>query len=149
MTNLRLKGSARQRAWERLRQGPVVSIQELADAARGKHSGIAGWVRVLCDAGYIRRDQRGLTLTNNTGPRAPSVSTKTGTITRDWNLDLPIDHRRLRAVVHASGLSFSGWLKAHGLHPSLTTKLREMMDGGRPITARIQAAVEDDERADQ
>lgn len=75
----------------------------------------------------------------NTGRQAPSVSIQRGTL-HDYNLHPPMSGERLGAIIKASGLSLSAWLKRHEMHPAGTTRLRQMITGRRPVSPPVEAA---------
>ncbi|MEO1042848.1 MAG: hypothetical protein AAFX52_11200 [Pseudomonadota bacterium] len=144
MTRLRLKGSARQRAWDRLRKGPVKDAQTLANEVDSGRAGIAAWVKVLRDHGYFAADVDQIVLLQNTGPIAPAVSVKEGRL-QDWNVNPPMDPSRLKAVINRFDEGPKAWLDRHGFHPNGISRFYQMIDGKRAISDEIASAVEADE----
>lgn len=50
---------------------------------------------------------------------------------------------QLKAIVTASGLSVSDWLRSIGRHPAEATRLRQMMNGQRPVSAVLAESLAD------
>ncbi len=132
---LRVKSTGyRQRAWDCLRAQSWRSVQALADHIQCSADGLRGYIALLETHGYVRRVSDGsFSLISDTGQRAPSASVHTGDL-RDWNKQPTMSGRDLEAVIEKSGLSLSGWLRAHGKHPAGTTRLRQMINGQRPVS---------------
>jgi hypothetical protein len=132
----------RQAAWDRLRERPYESVKALADTIGCSADGLRSYIAGLVDHGYLTRDNVGaISIARNTGDRAPSYSVHTREF-RDWNVDPIMTADQLRAIVAASGLSVSDWLRAIDHHPSESTRLRQMMNGQRPVSTNIAEAAE-------
>ena len=132
-------GGYRQAAWDALQGHAWPTVQALADHIGAGSSGLRDYIAALEDRGYIDRSNDQVLLKKNTGPRAPTLSIQAGTF-RDWNLNPPMSPAVLKAIVADSGLSASAWLVANGFHAAGTTRLRQMMNGQRPVSDEIAAA---------
>lgn len=130
-------GGARQKAWDLLRAKDYQSTKSLADAIGCAAAGLRGYVAALVDHGYVQRlDDGTLRLTRVTGPRAPSWNVHSGDF-RDWNIEPGMTGSELQALIRATGLSDAAWLRSHGLPPENSTRLRQMMNGQRPVSDAI------------
>lgn len=132
----------RQKAWTALRRRVYPDVANLAEAIGASPNGLRPYIAVLEARGYIaREDGGGIHLVNDTGLRAPSWSVHTGDF-RDWNIEPAMKASELKAVVKASGLSLSGWLAANGFDIHGATRLRQMMNGQRPVSNEIEAVID-------
>jgi hypothetical protein len=140
---LRTKSTGyRQAAWDMLLSGPQKSIEEMARRLGCASSGLRGYIRVLQAHGYIDRDNlNNLILVKNTGPRAPSANINTGEM-RDWNVNPTMTGEQLGAIVTASGLSHGAWLESINHHRTEATRLRQMINGQRPVSGPISEAAQ-------
>ncbi|PZR44044.1 MAG: hypothetical protein DI537_61665, partial [Stutzerimonas stutzeri] len=124
----------RQKAWDALRGQEWPSVKALADHLGCADSGLRGYVGGLEAHGYVARSNVGaIILARDTGPRAPSYNVNTREF-RDWNVSPVMTGAQLKAIVAASGLSISDWLRSIGRHPAEATRLRQMMNGQRPVS---------------
>ena len=142
----RKSGGARQKIWNALRRRKTaVTISELAELSGSTASQIRGFLAVLKDHGYLdwtikyERAPVQVTLINNTGPRCPSVSIEKKTV-HDWNLNPPMSRSDLRKVWKETGLSLSAFGDALGLGRNHGTKIKQMIDGSRPVSPAVEAA---------
>lgn len=130
----------RQHAWDLLQLRDWPSVNALAAHIGCAASGLRNYISGLEDHGYLRRGEDGsLHLAKKTGPRAPSLNINTGEI-KDWNREPSMAGSELMAIVANSGLSVVEWLREHGFHPATSTRLRQMMNGQRPVSQEIEAA---------
>lgn len=130
----------RQLAWDYLREQPCASVSALASAVGGSAEGLRSYVAELERRGYVERSVTGgITLIKDTGPRSPSWSVHTGEF-RDWNLDPGMTAQQLGEIVKSSGLPLSGWLEKHGFSGGGATRLRQMIEGQRPVSKEIARA---------
>lgn len=134
-------GGARQRAWDLLLRSEVQSAAALAAQICAEPGSISPYLNGLIKHGYLVKSSGGqLALQKKTGPRAPGWSVHTGEMV-DWNLVTTASPEALRSAIKASGLSISAWLRAAGLPEYETTRVRQMMNGQRPISPRVAAAI--------
>lgn len=127
----------RQRAWENLRTKPYPSIGALAEASAFSRNNLSRYLRGLAAAGYV--DLGSLRLVRDPGPIAPRLYDG-----RLYDLnDATLPDRLARAVRRTP--SRSEWLRRAGLSPSHATRLKQMMNGTRPITPAFIAALDRDE----
>lgn len=138
-------GGARQRIWDVLRAGQPVQISDIAHRGETSEISVRAYLNALEARGYIefqhlgyvaRGPVRTAQLVRNTGPRCPSWSVHTNQF-RDWNIDQPMSGADLGGEIAASGLSIRGWLVKHGLPPSEQTRVRQMINGQRPVSQKI------------
>lgn len=140
MKNRNRSTGYRQKAWTALRKSEFASVAALADHIKCSPDGLRAYVAGLEAHGYVQRGNLGqLTLARNTGARAPSWSVHTGNL-RDWNLEPSMTASQLRTAIKKSGMTVVEWLRAHGKHEAGATRLRQMMNGQRPVSPEIEAA---------
>jgi hypothetical protein len=132
-------GGYRQAAWDALQSQAWPTVKALADHIGCGDSGLRDYIAALEDRGYIDRSNDQILLKKATGPRAPTLSVQTGTF-RDWNLNPPMPGSVLKAIIAESGLSLSKWLISNGFHAAGTTRLRQMVNGQRPVSDEIAEA---------
>jgi len=133
-------GGARQRAWNALREAQWESVEALARNIGCSAPALRNYIRGLEQNGYIKREVDGtVTLVRDTGQRSPAYSIHTGDF-RDWNLDPAMSATELREAINLSGLSIRQWLIAKGLSPTMQTRVRQMMNGQRPVQPKIARA---------
>ncbi len=142
----RLVGTGyRQRAWDALRKNIYADAALLAEMAGATSGGLSAYITALKERGYIVQAPEGIELTRDTGPRAPSFNVGAGEF-RDWNLQPAMRPAELKAVIRESGLTLAAWLAAHGFDRHNTTRLRQMLNGQRPISDAITAAAKGNEK---
>lgn len=130
----------RQAAWDRLRKKPSESVSDLAAAIGCSADGLRAYIAALEIRGYVARANTGhISLAKNSGPRAPAWSVHTNDF-RDWNIDKPMSGAALKKIVTRSGLSETDFLRACGFHEAGSTRLRQMINGQRPVSSDIEAA---------
>lgn len=139
---LRTKSTGyRQAAWDALRLQPWENVAELAKAIGASPDGLRSYVRALIGASLVSRDALGtIRLVRDTGPRAPSFSLSTGEL-HDWNTHPRISPEQAKAIIAASGLSLTQWLESNGFSPNGQTRLRQMLNGQRPMSATYDEAL--------
>ena len=132
----------RQQAWDRLRGGPWrQGVTALAKAIGCTREGLSSYLGILREQGYLAQASD-IELVKNTGPRAPSANLGRRSL-HDWNLNPPMTGAQLQSAVRASGLSNAAWLAGRGFSPNGTTRLRQMMNGQRPVSPAIEEAARD------
>lgn len=132
--------SGRQAMWNLLRAGDEVSLAEMAEASGSPNISAATYMSALVCHGYVERVGRGsFRLVRNTGKCAPSTNAAAGTLF-DWNLNPPMAPDRLRAIWQNSGLTLNKFGVALGLSVGSGTRLKQMIEGGRPISPSVEAA---------
>lgn len=139
-------GGARQKVWNALRRRKSpATIRELADVSGATAPQVRGFLAVLHDHGYLDWRADGptspaeVTLVKDTGPSCPSVSTERRTV-HDWNVNPPMTGAELRRIWSESGLSMNQFGVALGLGQNNGTRLKQMMDGHRPVTPTVESA---------
>lgn len=134
-------GGARQRAWDILLQSNAQSASALAEQIGVEPGTISPYLNGLIKHGYLVRDSSGqLALKKKTGPRAPGWSVHSGELV-DWNIVTTASPEALHSAIKSSGLSISAWLRAAGIPEYETTRVRQMINGQRPISSRVAAAI--------
>ncbi|GAA0206881.1 hypothetical protein GCM10009081_22420 [Brevundimonas nasdae] len=130
----------RQAAWDALKHKPFESVRALADVLGCSADGLRSYIAALEAHQYIQRGDDGvITLVKKTGPRAPSWSVHSREL-RDWNQDPAMSADALKKIVSQSGLSDAAWLRAIGKHEAGATRLRQMMNGQRPVSTEMAQA---------
>lgn len=136
-------GGARQKAWDALRRKAWPSAAELARHIGTSESGLRSYIGALMARDYVVRHADGsIELVNKTGSRCPSWSVHTDDF-RDWNLEPAMSGKELGRIIKRSGLTLRQWLVKNGLDASEQTRLRQMVNGQRPVSGRIAAAAQE------
>lgn len=131
----------RQAMWTALRRGGELTLGTLAAASGSEASSVRVYMHALQVAGYLAHEGDIYRLINDTGARAPSASTARGaTVVYDWNLNPPMRGSELRHIWQDTALSLSAFGAALGLGGNAATRLRQMMDGQRPISPAVETA---------
>ena len=134
MIERRHSGGSRQTAWDKLHLADFATVEELGVAVGCPGSSLRPYVAALEKRGYVRRLATGhIHLDRYTGPRAPSWSVHTDDF-RDWNLDPPMAGEELARLIDLSGLSIAQWVRAADLPRPHSTRVRQMINGQRPVT---------------
>lgn len=136
---------ARQRVWDYMRGGAARHISDVARAASASEISVRAYLNALEVRGYVEFEHLGYSgraqvrtarLIKDTGPRSPSWSVHTDDF-RDWNLEPAMGGAELGALIRATGLSIRQWLAVHGVAPTTQTRIRQMVEGQRPVSQRI------------
>lgn len=127
--------TARQKAWDRLREGPIEDGAKLAEELGVKPGTIQPYLTRLRAEGYVETTTR---LLKDTGPIAPSIK-KNGDFV-DENLWPRMKGSELLAAIEATGLSRAAWLVHHGFSEGGTIRLGKMILGDLPVSREIERA---------
>lgn len=131
-------GGSRQRIWNVLRSASrPLPAGEIATRARADQGTVWGYLSGLKSHGYAANGDEGWTLEKNTGPRSPSINVNEGRF-HDWNLAPSMSPAELRRAFKKSGLSMNQFGVAVGVGENNGTRIREMMDGGRPVSPKVE-----------
>lgn len=132
----------RQKLWDALRQQSWEAVADLTEHVGCSQTGARTYLNALRKRGYLGPGPT-LTLIKHTGPLSPGYTAETGEF-RDWNLEPLMPGAQLGAILTSLSLSPSAWLRRHGKSTSATTRVREMIEGKRPVTADIESAAQRD-----
>lgn len=131
-------GGSRQRVWTALRKASrPLSAGEISTIAKADKITVWGYLTGLKAHGYVANTEEGWTLEKNTGPRSPSINVNTGSF-HDWNLAPPMSGKELQKAFKASDLSMNQFGVAVGLGENNGMRLRQMLDGQRPVSPKIE-----------
>ena len=131
-------GRSRQRIWDALRKARrPLPAREIAVQAKADKVTVWGYLGGLKTAGYASDSEEGWSLLRNTGPRSPSLNVNTGQF-HDWNLEPSMSRKELARAFKASGLSMNQFGVAVGLGENNGTRIRQMMDGQRPVSPKVE-----------
>lgn len=129
----------RQRIWDVLRRAQKpLSRQEIARRASADLNQTSSFLSLGKRAGYFDAANMEWRLIKNTGPVAPLIS-GSGHV-RDLNEFPPMSGIELNSIIKNSGFSVAGFAEKYGLGRGMTTRIRQMINGQRPVGLSVEEA---------